>query len=293
MNLDQVEVFLALSEELHFGRTARRLHLSQPRVSRLVAALEREIGGTLFERTSRRVRLTPVGVQLRAGLAPAYAQLGQAVDAAKAATRTVTGSLRVGYTATTAGAALTRLLERFAATHPECEVVQTEIPIIDPYSPLRGNEIDVVVNWLAVDGGDLTVGPVIGRYDRVLAVSATDPLVGQESVSIEDIAQREVARGDGWPAALYDLIIPPATPSGRPIRRTVPARTITETLMYVAAGVIVHPTVDMLAAQFPRAGVRYLPIHDLPPIELGLIWLTANDSRRVQALAELAAGSAG
>ena len=48
----EIEVFLALAEELHFGRTAERLRMPQPRVSRLVSALERRVGGTLFERTS-------------------------------------------------------------------------------------------------------------------------------------------------------------------------------------------------------------------------------------------------
>jgi DNA-binding transcriptional LysR family regulator len=61
MDTAEVEVFLVLAEELHFGRTADRLHLPQPRVSRLVASLERRVGGTLFEQTSRRVRLTPLG----------------------------------------------------------------------------------------------------------------------------------------------------------------------------------------------------------------------------------------
>lgn len=70
MKVTQVEGFLILAEELHFGRTAERLYLSQPRVSRLVASFEREIGGALFERTSRQVRLTPRGVRLRDGLQP-------------------------------------------------------------------------------------------------------------------------------------------------------------------------------------------------------------------------------
>ena len=56
MDTAEIEVFLVLAEELHFGRTAERLRLPQPRVSRLVAALERRAGGALFERTSRRVR---------------------------------------------------------------------------------------------------------------------------------------------------------------------------------------------------------------------------------------------
>ncbi|HZA57554.1 MAG TPA: LysR family transcriptional regulator, partial [Solirubrobacterales bacterium] len=61
MDLAHIETFFILCEELHFGRTAERLHVSQPRVSRLVASLETEIGGALFERTSRRVALTSLG----------------------------------------------------------------------------------------------------------------------------------------------------------------------------------------------------------------------------------------
>jgi len=66
MTLAQAEAFLVLCDELHFGRTAERLFLSQARVSRLIASLEAEVGGALFERTSRRVRITPLGEQLRA-----------------------------------------------------------------------------------------------------------------------------------------------------------------------------------------------------------------------------------
>src|SRR5215469_7954060 len=61
MDAAEIEVFLTLAEELHFTRTAERLHLPQSRVSRLVASLERRVGGALFERTSRRVVLTPLG----------------------------------------------------------------------------------------------------------------------------------------------------------------------------------------------------------------------------------------
>jgi DNA-binding MarR family transcriptional regulator len=61
-----IEIFLTLAEELHFGRTAERLHLTQPRVTRVIAALEGHAGGKLFERTSRKVRLTPLGARLRA-----------------------------------------------------------------------------------------------------------------------------------------------------------------------------------------------------------------------------------
>lgn len=107
MNLAQVEAFLILADELHFGRTAERLALSQPRVSRLMAALEREVGGVLFERTSRRVRLTPLGIRLRAGWQPAFTQIHAALDDSRAVARQPAGVLRIGFTNTTDGDAQT------------------------------------------------------------------------------------------------------------------------------------------------------------------------------------------
>lgn len=69
----EIEVFLTLAEELHFGRAAERLRLSTGRVSQVVRQLERRLGGALFERTSRSVRITPVGLRLAEELAPLVA----------------------------------------------------------------------------------------------------------------------------------------------------------------------------------------------------------------------------
>ena len=118
MDTAEFEVFLVLAEELHFGRTAERLRLPQPRVSRLVAALERRAGGALFERTSRRVRLTPLGQQLASQLRPAYVQLTAALADARAAARREAGVLRIGFSPTSNMAPLTRLAEAFEARHP-------------------------------------------------------------------------------------------------------------------------------------------------------------------------------
>jgi DNA-binding transcriptional LysR family regulator len=80
----EIEIFLTLAEELHFGRTAGRLRLSQARVSQTVKKLERRIGAGLFARTTRHVELTTIGARLRADLAPAYEQIQDAVATAKA-----------------------------------------------------------------------------------------------------------------------------------------------------------------------------------------------------------------
>jgi DNA-binding transcriptional LysR family regulator len=65
MELRDIETFLTVAENLHFGRAARRLYLSPSRVSQTIRNLEREIGGPLFVRTTRQVRLTPLGEQFR------------------------------------------------------------------------------------------------------------------------------------------------------------------------------------------------------------------------------------
>ena len=151
MDTAELEVFFVLAEELHFGRTAKRLHMPQPRVSRLISALEHRVGGVLFERTSRRVRLTALGQALHRQLQPAYVQLNAALDDARAAARQADGVLRIGFSPTSSMAALTRLAGAFEARHPGCHAVLGAISNLDPYSALRRSELDVLVNWLAVE----------------------------------------------------------------------------------------------------------------------------------------------
>jgi HAMP domain-containing protein len=84
---------------------------------------------------------------------------------------------------------------------------------------------------------------------------------------------------------LYDAIIPPCAPSGRAIRRTQPVRSIHELVALVARGRIVHPTATGIP-MFGRDDITLVPIRDLPPLPLGLIWCTAHHNARIQALAE-------
>jgi len=264
----EIEVFLTLAEELHFGRTAERLRMPQPRVSRLVSALERRVGGALFERTSRRVRLTPLGEQLRDQLQPAYKDLTAALDGARATARDTAGVLRIGFSPTSSMTVLTRLTGAFEARNPGCHAVLDGVSNLDPYSALRRGELDVLVNWLAVEEPDLTVGPVL------------------ESVLLEELADRDVAlMTPPFPPALYDAIIPPRTPSGRVIHRSHPVRSIHELVALVAQGRIVHPTATGIP-MFARDDICLVPISDMSPLPLGLIWCTAHHNARIEALAE-------
>src|SRR2546425_11461435 len=91
VELRELEIFLVLAEELHFGRTAERLYLTQPRISQTIRALEDHIGGKLFERTSRRVSLTDLGQHLRDELRPGYAQIQRALTSTSDRARGVSG----------------------------------------------------------------------------------------------------------------------------------------------------------------------------------------------------------
>ncbi|NUR93225.1 MAG: LysR family transcriptional regulator, partial [Nonomuraea sp.] len=97
MELRDIEIFLTLAEELHFGRTAERLYVSQARISQAISQQERRLGAVLFDRSNRRqVRLTPLGRQLRDDLRPVYASMRDSLERARLAARRVTSTLRVG-----------------------------------------------------------------------------------------------------------------------------------------------------------------------------------------------------
>jgi DNA-binding transcriptional LysR family regulator len=228
-------------------------------VSRLVAALERRVGGALFERTSRHVRLTPLGTQLRDQISPAYGELHVAIRDARQSAQEPSGRLRVGFTATTEGAALDRLLGAF-------------------------------VNWLVVDEPDLTIGPAIDHQDRVLAVAAGHPLASRTSISVEDLAGLGVPElPPPFPASFAQALVPLTTPSGEPIHRARAVRTASETFTLVARGEVVHATMTSMITRVGREGIVFLPIIDLPPMPLGLIWCKAHENARIRSLAQVAA----
>src|SRR5215472_2902210 len=284
----ELRIFLTLAAELHFGRTAERMGISQPAVSEAVRVLESRLGVKVFERTSRRVRLTPAGDQLRRSIQPALAGLDQALAEASELSRAVRGLLRVGFVLTTDGPPLSELITTFQSRYPACEVQLCEVETFDAYRALRRGDIDVLCNWLAVGEPDLTAGTAFAYYQRALAIAPSHRLAAQAAVSVEELAHEEVALlPPSTPAAVYDLLIPPRTPSGRPIRRTQPVQTINEILSLVAQGRIVHPTSSTVPI-FNRDYVVLVPIDDLPPLPLGLVWCVSRENPRIRALNEIA-----
>ncbi|WP_209446242.1 LysR family transcriptional regulator [Streptomyces sp. MZ04] len=276
MERQELETFLTLAEELHFGRTAERLLLSQARVSQTVKRIERKIGAPLFERTSRRVRMSPLGRQLYDDLAPLHNEMEAALARAKGVARGVDGELTIGFLGSGAGTLTSAILETFRERRPRCEVRMRESQFEDPLGPLRTGAVDVLFTCLPVEEPDLTVGPVVINEPRALALPLGHRLAGRTSVSLEELAD-ETFFGvvNGAPAYWWDFHVPPRTPSGRPIRRGRSVAGFQEMLTLVATGQGISPVVASVEKYYARPDITFVPLNDVPSADVALIWRTA------------------
>lgn len=258
MERRDIEIFLVLAGELHFGRTAELLHVSQARVSQTIRSLERRIGARLFERTSRRVDLTPIGQRLRDDLAPAHRQIQESFDRAVAAGRERNTVLRLGFAAPAVADLISARLTAVRAQGFQVQV--READFADPLSTLRAGDVDALVTVLAAPD------VVVHTEPLVLAVGADHPFARRKSVSVEDLARDVVLRA-AWPAQL-----PWTTPAGKAITLGPAPGTIQELFLAVEAGEGISPLAEHATRYFARPNLAFVPFSDAPPVEWGLAW---------------------
>ncbi|MBE1534372.1 LysR family transcriptional regulator [Actinomadura algeriensis] len=269
LEIRELECFLVLAEELHFGRAGERLLVSQSRVSQLLRSLEARIGARLVERTSRQVRLTASGEAFAASLRPAYGALAGVVEEARATAR---GRTRIGFQ----GAVyeqVTRAIAALRRDRPEHRVDIAEIPLGDPFGALRRGEVDAAVVLLPVDEPGLTVGAVFSRRPVTLAMPAGHPFARRTRLTAEDLARVPLIPVEG-PAPGYwrRFHCPAATPGGRAIPHEDGVRTLQEGLTLVGAGRGAMLLCDATAHHNRRSDVAFVPVGGLPESALGLLW---------------------
>ncbi|GAA3124343.1 LysR family transcriptional regulator [Streptomyces rectiviolaceus] len=293
MELREIEIFLALAEELHFGRTADRLHVTPARVSQAIKKQERAIGAELFKRTSRNVQLTPVGAQLRDGLMAGYQQIQEALATATAAGQGITGEFHVGYATAWCGDLIVAAADTFRARHPDCLIHIYESPMLDPLGPLRDGSRDLQLVELPIDEPDIVNGPVLFSEPRALIVPADHPLAERETVSVEDLAEAPLVSITGQPQYFLDLHYPQRTPKGRPIPRGPSTTAWQEVLALVGAGKGISPTSARAAHYYSRPDIVYVPFRDAPPVEYGLLWSATGNIPKVRAFVQTVLETAG
>jgi DNA-binding transcriptional LysR family regulator len=285
IELREIRIFLTLAEERHFGRSAERLGLTTSRVSQSLRELEAKLGGQLLHRTTRSVALTPLGKRFRDRTAPAYLQLTDAIAQTHAANLQPAGTVRVGLLSAPAGGSqLLPICRAFERRHRASHAEVHEVPLSDPFGLLRRGELDLIATWLPHGQSDLANGPTLAREPRVLAVAPDHPLARRSDVSIEDVADYQVAplMESVFPSELAEVLVPHKTPSGRPIRRLRSqigeraradrGRANTELSYLVARGEVVHPTVAAVAEYWGHPEIVYVPIADMRPVRSALVW---------------------
>lgn len=309
MELRDVETFLALAEELHFGRTAQRLYVSTGRVSQTVRALENEVGAPLFARNSRQVRLTALGEQFRADAQRGLDQLHGALHTAQDSARGIKCVVRVGYPGCVGGPFVSRLVSAFQARHPTARAVMTALPMSTGFTMLRDRQVDLLVVWSpggdpnAVGGEGRATGPTLATDHRAVLVPSGHPLASRREISIEEVADYEVLDlPNTTPASLAQAWTPSHSPSGKPLRRgaktletlvgrdTVPLLDLLSTVEHEQ---LAHLTIRSLLRYQLYPGLVLVPITDLPPCVMVPVWQPEFETAAIRAFVDIAAELAG
>ncbi|MEA3020810.1 MAG: hypothetical protein QOI47_2334 [Actinomycetota bacterium] len=193
MELRHLRAFLAVAEELHFGRAARRLHIAQPAVSQLIQGLEAELGVVLFERTSRRVALTPAGSLLvteGGDLLARHERIGEQMARMRAGNA---GEVGLGTVPALPPDLLPSLLTNWRRQLPDVNVVARSLPSgMSASAALDRSDVDIAL--VRGDATDAGVSAVEVARERVgVALAASDQLAQCPSLTATDLDGRSIA----------------------------------------------------------------------------------------------------
>jgi DNA-binding transcriptional LysR family regulator len=235
----QLRYFVAVAEELHFGRAAKRLHMSQSPLSRAIRELERELGVVLFVRTTRHVELTPSGSALLERARRALTEIDAAVDEARRAAKPDGGIVSIGYTPLSRVQAA-RIVDEVKGERPELQL---------------GLEEDVTPDLLRrVASHGLTAAAVLEtpsaarRYGVRIDALRDEPLLA--AVSATD----RYAKAEAIPIGAFasESVLLPREPAGSAFNAWLRA-------VIRAAGFELERTMETLSAPWDR---RMLPVAD-------------------------------
>jgi DNA-binding transcriptional LysR family regulator len=271
VDLRQLEAFLAVARHLHFGRAAEELYLSQPAVSQAVHRLERELGGELFDRTSRRVELSAVGRAFLPGATEAYAAIVGAYERGRRLAALDDHRLVVGYGAG-AGTELVALIPEVQRRFPDLMIEPRAMTTVDQLRALAAHEIDAALCWMPhLD--DRFDHAEIGSSRLVAMVRHDHPLASADEATMADVVDEPlIAWGRGVNPSLYDCFASAMDATGRPWALVGTATGAVEVAARVASGFGVGVLFAAVAEAQPIAGVRCIPLIDAPVIEKVLVW---------------------
>lgn len=271
MELRHCRYFVAVAEELHFGRAAKRLGISQPPLSQQIRSLEQELGVELLRRTKRVVRLTSAGEVFLQAARKLLRGVEDSMDVTRRAARGEVGTLQVGYAPGVEVEILPRVLRAFARRYPAVDVRLAPLPTRDQIDALRQRRIDAGLVMLPVSTDGLDVAP-IQREPILLVLPKGHPLARKPLLRIEDLEGASyVHLSRAYEPVYHDHILGLARDARVTLRVVAESANLYDNLSLIAAGV----GVSMLPGcvrQVRRAGLVYRPVRARKAdLELGLV----------------------
>lgn len=188
MELRHLRYFVAVAEELHFGRAAERLFIVQSALSKQIAALERELDVELFVRTNRHVQLTPAGEALLEDARRVLEQADGARLRAQLASRGEVGALEIGFVVPLLYDLVPHMLRAFRARYPAVRLSLHELHSRDIINGLLSRKLHIGFSRLPIPGGEsLTVRPLVDE-PVLVALPEEHPLAAYEEVDLAELA---------------------------------------------------------------------------------------------------------
>lgn len=281
MELRQIDCFLAVAKDLHFGKAAERLSLAQSSVSEAVRSLEGEVGGQLFIRTSRRVQLTPLGEKFRLGVEPAALVLRATLDECRKTALGQTNRLKVGFF----GGGLYELtlpFVRHLKSKFYIDVEWVELSILDQFEAIASGKVDAAFCRLPLSHDGLVQSVVLFEDKRKLIVPANHRLADRGVIDPEELALETMPTlPDNHQLGAFAAVhFPDHTPSGRPIARGPVITTVRECLAVVESGEAVAFMLGRAERYYPNPGIRYIEV-DVPPVATALVRRRADRRRAI------------
>ena len=285
LDLRRARSFLVVADELHFGRAAERLHVAQPALSRRVAALERELGVRLLDRSTRHVELTAAGASFLADIGPVLAAADEAIRRLRHGQRGG-NQLIVGFMpGLTPRTGVRAVMRQF----PGATIEMRELIWTTQADMVRDGTVDVAVIRQPIDSTGLRVQHLVDDPRGVL-LPIDHPHAMRRSLRISDLANYPVIRhryGGIWDD--YWTVNPRpdgTTPIPGPVVETVP-----EKLEIVANGAAITFLPRSASRAYIHPEVRWVPITDIEDSHVALAWATGRRGRLMSAFVAALAAS--
>ena len=276
----KLRYFVAVAEELHFGRAAQRLHIAQPALSRQIRVLESEFGAALFERDRRGTVLTPAGEALLGDAKSFLCQADALVRRVRAAGEGV-DRFTVGFMP---GITLTPVIRLLRARHPGLDVRMLRTDWSDQVDVLHDARADIGIVRLPVDQAGLAVTRLYSE-PRVAVVAASHRLAGKEKVRIADLAADHLLQDPDAVPEWRDIAVELRADERPP---TPVIHSIEEKLELVAGGEGIAVIPLSTAAFYTRTDVAVVPVEDLGPNHVAAAWAAGQDTALIREFVDAA-----